>query len=136
MGTFIAEIDNYWVGTYRSSRGAPFGMHLITRRTIKLNLKPGGYGNGLLQANLYFADNDVYDANFRDYSGFRRSETSLDGFLPLIDFQDYYKILQTESPVHFLWHELERDDRLNTVQVLQITTFDEPLGEGPSELNA
>lgn len=135
MGTFITEIENYWVSTYRSTRRAPLGMHLYTLRTLRLTTKVNGYGNGLRQANISFVDDDVFNSNFRDFCGFRRSETFLEGYLPISDYGDYYKILQSESPVYFLWHELSESSGIPSVQILQITTFDEPLGEGPSELS-
>lgn len=52
-------------------------------------------------------------------------------YAPISDFEDMYRILQSEKPIHFNWHA----DAANKVQWFQISTNEEPLGEGPKDLS-
>ncbi len=49
--------------------------------------------------------------------------------LRLRDFDDYYRILQTESPLNVHWTA----DSSRRIMSFQMTSSDEPLGEGPTD---
>jgi hypothetical protein len=102
------KVTNYIVEVFNSST-------IVDRRRISLKLETGQ------SVTLRFVP--LQPANWIQILGF-----NVHAFLPLADFDDYYRVLQTEKPLFFN----ARDEPM--FLLVDITTSPEPLGEGPSDL--
>jgi hypothetical protein len=107
-------IVTYKVGVTRSHKPGPSRW---------LTLKLESAREGAKAVDIFFYEKEV------PALGFLNRETSgLTVNLPLVDFEPIYDILQTEKPVfaHYRIHPSEH--RLLSID---ISTSEEPLGEGP-----
>ena len=136
MSYHIAPVKNYHVACYRATRFASIGYNLNHARSLVINLETTRYSDGLRQVVIYFQDmtNDRFDRGLIRESGLgQRTGTSATIRLPLHEYAYYYHLLQTEKPLFFMWNI---EGGAGAIQTIQLTSFEEPIGEGESDSNA
>jgi hypothetical protein len=107
-------ITSYKVGVNRATRPGP-----VRALTLKLAESEAGIGG----VALFFYEKAPGSLGFVNrQSGF----VSVN--LPLIDFDPMYRVLNTEKPVFVHWRTDPEDEKLASID---ISTSDEPVGEGP-----
>jgi hypothetical protein len=112
----MSDIISYKVGVTRSHKPGP---------TRWLTLKLGTPAEGARSAALYFHDKEVPALGY-----FNRETSSVVINLPSADFEPTYRILNTEKPV-FLHLRVQGDE--HRLLSFDISTSEEPLGEGPTD---
>lgn len=116
------EVKSYFVGTNRQRASANYH-----RRWISLVPKtPTAQVQNIV---IYFFVQETI-SNDSDVGYVTPATTKyVVAYAHISDFEDMYRILQSEKPVHFNWAA----DAANKLHWFQISTNEEPLGEGPKD---
>jgi len=117
------EIKSYYVGSHRQRNASNYQRRWIS-------LVPKTPTSTVQNIVIYFFVGETI-TNDTDIGYVTPTTTKfVVAYAPISDFADMYHILQSEKPVHFYWYA----DTANKVQWFQITTNEEPIGEGPRDL--
>ena len=116
------EIKSYYVGTNRQRNAANYHRRWIS-------LVPKTPTATVQHIVIYFFVQETITNDTDIGYATPTSSKYIVGYANISDFADMYKILQSEKPVHFNWYA----DAANKVQWFQISTNEEPLGEGPRD---
>ena len=116
------EIKSYYVGTHRQRESSNFHRRWI-------NLVPKVATSEVEHIVIYFFIDETI-ANDSDVGYTTPASTKfIVGYSHISDFEDMYKILQSERPIFFNWAA----DTNNSLIWFQISTNEERIGEGPSD---
>lgn len=118
------EIKSYYVSTNRQRAAANYH-----RRSITLVPKTPTAQVQHIVIYFFVGETIINDSDI----GYTTPATTkyVVAYAPISDFEDMYKILQSEKPIHFNWYA----DNANKIQWFQIGTTDEPIGEGPRDFS-
>ncbi len=119
------EIKSYSVGTNRQRNAVNYHRRY-------LELEPKNPTNQVQHIVIYFFIQETVTGDSDIGYQTPTSSKYVVGFAPISDFEDMYKILQTEKPVYFSW-SADNNDKLNWFGV---SSSQEPPGEGPKDSNA
>ena len=127
---FFAEIKTYEITIGRSLKNALSHFKETWDRQIILNMAPYRSGKGVTRAvlNFYEKEDKVWSL-----SSSNRWNNRLLIRIPISDFSDVYRVLQTERPINLLWVEATPKAKSSSLSAWRITTSREPIGEGESE---
>ena len=119
------EIKSYSVGTNR--RRSSSNYH---RRWLSLEPKTPSSEVQHIVVYFFIQERITNDPDV----GYQTPDSSkyVVGFAPVSDFEQMYKILQTEKPVFFSWSA----DSGNKLYWFSINSSEEPPGEGPQDSNS
>jgi hypothetical protein len=110
----MAAVVSYKVGVTRSHKPGPVRW---------LSLKLESAAEGAHSVTLFFYSADVPALGFMN-----RDTGTVVANLPFVDFEPTYRILNTEKPV-FVHFRIHGDG--NRLLSLDVSTSEEPIGEGP-----
>lgn len=118
------EIRSYYVGTNRQR--AAENYH---RRWISLVPKTPTAQVQHIVIYFFIQETIINDSDI----GYVTPSTTkfVVAYANISDFEDMYRILQSEKPVHFNWYA----DSANQLQWFQVSTNEETLGEGPRDFS-
>lgn len=118
------EVKSYYVGTNRQRDAANYH-----RRSISLVPKTPTAQVQHIVIYFFVGETITNDADV----GYVTPATTkyVVAYAPVADFEDMYNILRSEKPVHFNWAA----DSSNKLYWFQISTNEEPLGEGPRDFS-
>lgn len=116
------EIQSYVVGTNRQREASNYHRRFLL-------LEPKNPSSNVQHIVIYFFIRERVTND--DNVGYQTPNSTkyVVGFAPVSDFEDMYKILQSEKPVHFHWAA----DNQDKLYWFGITTAEEPPGEGPGD---
>lgn len=119
------EIKSYSVGTNRQRSASEYHRRF-------LSLEPAYPTSQVEHIVIYFFTQETI-TNDPDVGYQTPTSTKyVVGYAPVSDFEDMYRILQSEDPVYFNWAA----DSANKLYWFGVSTTLEPPGEGPKDANA
>jgi hypothetical protein len=115
----MAAIAKYKVGVLRAVRGGPV-------RWLTLLLE-GAATSNLREVSVFF-----YEGPAPNFGFINRKSGIVVANLKLADFEDAYRIVQTEKPVFVHWTTDPDEEKLMS---FDLSTSEEPLGEGTPDVS-
>ncbi len=133
-------MDSYEIETYKvRTEIARSGNPVRTLRNRILELDGAGMAHGIVLKGLITFSSSFNSWSGTPASGFYADSNPLNprifGWLPSNEFSYWYDLVRSESPVR-LYYLISPINGAKYIRTLAVGTSDEPVGEGPADIDA